>query len=141
MASRWRHHSLGGAASRCPGPWGVPTLTPRRHSLFWGSGGKRGSWLEQLVGPGTDMLERSTADLDCRPCRRQPSGLAALALARGCGWGPLVAVVGEGGHELRLAGCREGAAQHWVGEGLPGHGRASGWERFGSEQHPPAPLL
>ena len=27
----------------------------------------------------------------------------------------LVAVVGEGGHELRLAGCREGAAQRQVG--------------------------
>lgn len=35
----------------------------------------------------------------------QPSGPAALALAFGRGRGsPLVAVVGEGGHELRLAG-------------------------------------
>lgn len=32
------------------------------------------------------------------------SGLASLALALSCGC-PLVPVVGEGGHELRLAGC------------------------------------
>lgn len=48
--------------------------------------------------------------------RRPPANLSrltALALALRCGQdGPLVAVVGEGGHELWLTSCREGAIQH-----------------------------
>lgn len=56
-----------------------------------------------------------------------PSGFTALALAfRGGRGGPLVAVVGEGGHELRLTGCREkggsvlGGAGPQIGEAGPG---------------------
>lgn len=126
----------------CWPSWGQHPLCAAAGTRLWpsawgGAGRVRHSQVPQLPlgskslctrcwGPGS-LLAQGTEDV---PYPAADSGLAALALGFSpCagGGGSLVAVVREGGHELRLAGWR-GREERRLGGGLRGPAPATSRE-------------
>lgn len=117
---------------------GAPLASPCSFGAVVGGGGRNPcGQLKQLLSP-EEGRAGSWEPVGLAGRGLQQSGPAALALAFRGGWGgPLVAVVREGGHELRLTGCGERPSA--PGRGSEPHPMFVTGPR--ATLHPSAPML